>query len=334
MKRSGRTLAAIILGLNIKEAADAGMVDRDLLAVRDDLQPSLTQPNPAGDESLFVSDDENETQAPVVDMVDSTAAAPTLPESQHQQIFDKSRTSGQCPFGEVSQLQSAQDQPNGFSQPAVAKEPHEPAQTFSSLFAPANPLTSANTSLATSSPPASGPTFSSLFAAKGLTTGEASSPFPTFSPSPSPHPQPSMFTTGSNPFQPASTAAPSLTLSQPTMPSFTFANTNQTFSTSSTSLFNHAPEPSDTKLVPVSDALADQQFTDPPKPVNSLPTSGPFDFVHPTPPPTEPVPPAETPATGPNVLAEQSIFTTQEPPVPNSNGTHCYREISSALTRI
>ncbi|RAK74262.1 putative leucine permease transcriptional regulator (SAC3) [Aspergillus fijiensis CBS 313.89] len=58
-KRAGRTLPAIILGLNIKEAANLQMIDSSLLPER---LPALPAPQPhtwTNDDSLFVSDDEN-----------------------------------------------------------------------------------------------------------------------------------------------------------------------------------------------------------------------------------------------------------------------------------
>ncbi|PYI20768.1 hypothetical protein BO99DRAFT_472714 [Aspergillus violaceofuscus CBS 115571] len=58
-KRAGRTLPAIILGLNIKEAANLQMIDSSLLPERVPALPA-PQPHPStNDDSLFVSDDEN-----------------------------------------------------------------------------------------------------------------------------------------------------------------------------------------------------------------------------------------------------------------------------------
>ncbi|KAJ6107653.1 hypothetical protein N7523_008976 [Penicillium sp. IBT 18751x] len=63
-KRSGRSLVAVILGMNIREAARMGMVDKSCLDQRTDKSADMTLDN----ESLFVTDDENETPAPVVEM--------------------------------------------------------------------------------------------------------------------------------------------------------------------------------------------------------------------------------------------------------------------------
>ncbi|KAL2794994.1 SAC3/GANP/Nin1/mts3/eIF-3 p25 family-domain-containing protein [Aspergillus keveii] len=58
-KRAGRNLVAIVLGLNVKEAATLGMIDRELLSERDSAMASYDN-----DESLFVSDDDNEMSTP------------------------------------------------------------------------------------------------------------------------------------------------------------------------------------------------------------------------------------------------------------------------------
>ena len=71
MKRAGRSLVAIILGLSVKEAASLGMIDSSELPER---SLALPAPKPSvsndADDSLFVSDDENEIPAPRVQMDD------------------------------------------------------------------------------------------------------------------------------------------------------------------------------------------------------------------------------------------------------------------------
>ncbi|KAJ5149023.1 hypothetical protein N7448_000601 [Penicillium atrosanguineum] len=63
-KRSGRSLVAVILGMNIREAARMGMVDKSYLNQRVDKSADM----PIDDDSLFVSDEFNQTPAPVVEM--------------------------------------------------------------------------------------------------------------------------------------------------------------------------------------------------------------------------------------------------------------------------
>ncbi|PTU19801.1 hypothetical protein P175DRAFT_0438991 [Aspergillus ochraceoroseus IBT 24754] len=60
-KRAGRTLQAIVLGLNIRESANLGMIETSSLSPRalDTAMPGLRVPVD-NDDSLFVSDDENE----------------------------------------------------------------------------------------------------------------------------------------------------------------------------------------------------------------------------------------------------------------------------------
>ncbi|KAJ0426977.1 SAC3/GANP/Nin1/mts3/eIF-3 p25 family-domain-containing protein [Aspergillus carlsbadensis] len=57
-KRAGRNLVAIVLGLNVKEAATLGMIDRELLSERDSAMASYDN------ESLFVSDDDDDMSTP------------------------------------------------------------------------------------------------------------------------------------------------------------------------------------------------------------------------------------------------------------------------------
>ncbi|KLJ09150.1 hypothetical protein EMPG_15427 [Blastomyces silverae] len=60
-KRCGRTLAALILGMNVLQAARHGMIDQSLLQADSAFQQDSKR-NVEGD-GLFVSDDENEAQA-------------------------------------------------------------------------------------------------------------------------------------------------------------------------------------------------------------------------------------------------------------------------------
>ncbi|KAJ5199079.1 SAC3/GANP/Nin1/mts3/eIF-3 p25 [Penicillium cf. griseofulvum] len=62
-KRAGRSLVAIILGMNIREAARMGMIDRSQLPQKSETLPEAE----AEDGDLFVSDIDNQTPAPVVE---------------------------------------------------------------------------------------------------------------------------------------------------------------------------------------------------------------------------------------------------------------------------
>ncbi|GKZ47387.1 hypothetical protein AbraIFM66951_010749 [Aspergillus brasiliensis] len=143
-KRAGRTLAAIILGLNIKEAANLGMVDTSYLSER---IPALPAPATANDDSLFVSDDENVSQP----FNFQAAGSPSQEES---------------PRDSPSSASSLQNAFAGFSQPETsntaftfAPSPKPPPsqpfdtrkQTFSSLFPPSS--TSSAFESSTSAPP-------------------------------------------------------------------------------------------------------------------------------------------------------------------------------------
>ncbi|KAL3463972.1 SAC3/GANP/Nin1/mts3/eIF-3 p25 family-domain-containing protein [Aspergillus heterothallicus] len=91
-KRAGRSLVAIVLGLNVKEAAALGMIERELLSERDAAQTTYDN-----NESLFVSDEDNE-----------------MPSSISQSVEGPSMTGGlSTPFGASSQSGS-----NSLSEPA------------------------------------------------------------------------------------------------------------------------------------------------------------------------------------------------------------------------
>ncbi|CEL04773.1 Putative Nuclear protein export factor [Aspergillus calidoustus] len=72
-KRAGRNLVAIVLGLNVKEAATLGMIDRELLSERNSAMTSHDN-----DESLFVSDDDNEMSTPTSQSNNTTSMTGAL----------------------------------------------------------------------------------------------------------------------------------------------------------------------------------------------------------------------------------------------------------------
>ncbi|KAL6233837.1 hypothetical protein BDW75DRAFT_214053 [Aspergillus navahoensis] len=59
-KRSGRTLVAVVLGLNVREAAALGMIDKSSLSERASALAPEKQMSIDNDDSLFVSEDEND----------------------------------------------------------------------------------------------------------------------------------------------------------------------------------------------------------------------------------------------------------------------------------
>ncbi|GES65908.1 80 kD MCM3-associated protein [Aspergillus terreus] len=65
-KRGGRSMVAVILGLSIKEAANLGMIDISLLSERISAIPSNVE-STMEDDALFVSDEDNETPAPITE---------------------------------------------------------------------------------------------------------------------------------------------------------------------------------------------------------------------------------------------------------------------------
>ncbi|KAJ6072233.1 hypothetical protein N7467_010318 [Penicillium canescens] len=129
-KRAGRSLVAVILGMTIPEAARMGMLDRSLLVKRKDRASDLSDDS----RSLFVSDDENQTPAPVIEpngFVDNTSASdlrtasegaqfPPVAPSPFQSPFPPPATQSSNPFAQASM--SAAPSPFSFSQSA------EPAQ--------------------------------------------------------------------------------------------------------------------------------------------------------------------------------------------------------------
>ncbi|KAJ6034853.1 hypothetical protein N7499_002070 [Penicillium canescens] len=129
-KRAGRSLVAVILGMTIPEAARMGMLDRSLLAKQKDRASDLSDDS----KSLFVSDDENQTPAPVIEpngFVDNTSASdlrtasegaqfPPVAPSPFQSPFPPPATQSSNPFAQAST--SAAPSPFSFSQSA------EPAQ--------------------------------------------------------------------------------------------------------------------------------------------------------------------------------------------------------------
>ncbi|KAJ5317599.1 hypothetical protein N7508_002107, partial [Penicillium antarcticum] len=194
-KRAGRSLVAIVLGMTIPEAARMDMLDRSSLAQRRDRASDMSDDS----KSLFVSDDENHTPAPVVapnGFLDNTSASdlrtasevahfpPVAPSAHFQSPFPPPAQSSN-PFAQAST--SATPAPFSFSKPAEpAQNVESPAVTIStSPFSFSKPAETPIASTASPSPMAgSSNPFSST---KPTETGRkkespaASSPFATSS---------------------------------------------------------------------------------------------------------------------------------------------------------
>ncbi|KAJ5176742.1 uncharacterized protein N7482_002619 [Penicillium canariense] len=68
-KRAGRVLVAVVLGMTVREAAAMGMIDESAVPERMQQSPVLSPAQPGPEDSLFVSDRENTTPAPLVEII-------------------------------------------------------------------------------------------------------------------------------------------------------------------------------------------------------------------------------------------------------------------------
>ncbi|OGM42606.1 putative leucine permease transcriptional regulator (SAC3) [Aspergillus bombycis] len=159
-KRAGRTLVAIILGLNIKQAAQLGMVDSSVLQELP-MALSAATGDSADDDALFVSDDDNETPQPNGDFAQDLL---TSADSLRGGFEESAQTSTSA---EPTQTAGV------FSQTPSMFQPSEGSKSLSSLFAP-GPSASALTESAPSNPFAG---LSSLAPSKTPETNNSSSPF-------------------------------------------------------------------------------------------------------------------------------------------------------------
>ncbi|THC92132.1 hypothetical protein EYZ11_008400 [Aspergillus tanneri] len=123
-KRAGRTLVAIILGLNIKEAATLGMIETYLL-------PQRIQPGTANDDSLFVSDDDNKVLPSSPQPNALLANGPATSDSP------VSASSLDNSFNESSET-PARDEMSIVTQAPKTSQPGE-SNLFSSIFSTATP---------------------------------------------------------------------------------------------------------------------------------------------------------------------------------------------------
>ncbi|KAL4792348.1 SAC3/GANP/Nin1/mts3/eIF-3 p25 family-domain-containing protein [Aspergillus venezuelensis] len=219
-KRAGRNLVAIVLGLNIKEAAALGMIDRSVLSERgsDDGPVQMATDN---ESSLFVSEDENDLSTPA--SASSTGApgvngfgAGAGPSSAFGSVSQPANGAGQSIFSQKFDDGQAQSQqpvaPGPFGSLVTAKNTTDTSATPSSpsLNSFAKPFSPPSTSQASESaqptttfPAPAAPTAaqpSNIFA--NATFAKPSSPF-----APSQTSEPAQPTT--TPLFPTNNAAPS-----------------------------------------------------------------------------------------------------------------------------
>lgn len=130
-KRAGRTLVALILGLNVKEAASLGMINRSLLPQRIYPLPTLELGTSTDDDALFVSDDDNEPEV----LPPQPNGMPEILTSTSPSSLDKSFEELSQPIPDHELAATQQGVPESSSNPSLF-QPSDSTKTFSSLFAP------------------------------------------------------------------------------------------------------------------------------------------------------------------------------------------------------
>ncbi|KAJ5512580.1 SAC3/GANP/Nin1/mts3/eIF-3 p25 [Penicillium fimorum] len=115
-KRAGRSLVAVILGMNIREAARMGMIDRSQLSDKSETLPEAE----AEDGDLFVSDIDNQTPAPVVEtyntLLQDTSASEFRIASESQKSLQSTPASSPSLF-QSNPPPAASKPPNPFAAP-------------------------------------------------------------------------------------------------------------------------------------------------------------------------------------------------------------------------
>ncbi|RAL02125.1 putative leucine permease transcriptional regulator (SAC3) [Aspergillus ibericus CBS 121593] len=240
-KRAGRTLAAIILGLNIKESANLGMIDVSHLSER---VPALPAPVPGpftNDDSLFVSDDENVSMSYNVQM----AEIPSQDESPRDSPASASSLRNAFAGFPQPEASTEPDRPNPFSfaQPPTNAQPSETKHQASSSLFPSSSTAGVFPAPATAAPSPFSPATSPFNLPKNP-QGEGA---PAFTPPPANQQPTSMFTAAPQPATSDNKANAPLFSSTP----FKFPTASQP-NTTSTSLpspsvfsFDAKPDPVD-----------------------------------------------------------------------------------------
>lgn len=218
MKRAGRSLVAVILGLSVQEAARLGMIDSSVLPER---SLALPAPEPSvsndADNALFVSDDENEIPAPSVQIHAPETTAHNDKPPKPAPVFQNG----------FAQLGNAP--PAGQPGQAPVFQAPESNKPFPSLFNGND-----NMGSATTAPPSTAPnpfaSVSSPFASLQTTSAsQAPGPFSLTSPSPEKDTAQSSFAFGSN------SNATNNTTSASTTPQFKFPSASPSASQPPTS---------------------------------------------------------------------------------------------------
>ncbi|KAL1860152.1 actin cytoskeleton and mitosis protein [Paecilomyces lecythidis] len=313
-KRAGRTLVAIVLGLNVSQAAKHGMIDRALLRPRAESQAPSYTTSMQEDNDLFVSADENEEELPTVQPGEPTA------EESSSALSSASASSFSNPFGAPSQnifSQEPQKQtPSLFStggkqeSPPIfggsqaqaptamsaasssfaAAPPSAPFNPFSAQVNKASsPFESSISATANQQPSAFPPksNFSSLFASP-KDNNATTNPFQAKSPEPTNN----IFTNSNFKFPSTTTsaAAPLIPPFQaPSVPASTDASssvktTGETSASSQKPLFNFsAPKPTFSASAPGEQPSPFSQTQGPPRgPENSISNGSLFDRASPS----------------------------------------------------
>ncbi|PYH41729.1 putative leucine permease transcriptional regulator (SAC3) [Aspergillus saccharolyticus JOP 1030-1] len=260
-KRAGRTLPAIILGLNIKEAANLAMIDSSLLPERVSALPAPRALTSTNEDSLFVSDEDNAPAFRSTPQEGSSRNSPTST-SGFQNAF------ANAPAPAIS-TESSRPPTFSFAKPSVSPQaPQKQASPFSSL--------SPNPS----------------FAAFGAPSPSPLSPFANGVPTSSQPSQPSFGLPAVMSSQPPSSSSPFANgtslfpLSKPPQPeqstnTFPPASSNQQalsdHSATATSPFSFKHPQEDQSKTSVSSTLNAPQAS----PNSSSSTTSPFNFVQP-----------------------------------------------------
>lgn len=294
-KRAGRSLVAIILGMNIREAARMGMIDRSQLPPKSETLPEAE----VEDEDLFVSDIDNQTPAPVVEthnaLLQDTSASEFRIASESQKSLQST------PAGSASLVQSnvppaASKPPNPF---AVAFQPSTMASPPSNPFAtsiPSTTVTPAAPSPFTSSPnPFSFPKGPEKTDASALTT--TPSPFQTKPPPSQPDTADKPTVSSISPAGPSSSAFASTSSSSSIFPKPAYAKPK----TETPATTPPVPTFSNPNLFPPASSTTDKPASVFPNGSGSVLPSGTGAFTAPSTfsfsKPSEPTQKTETPAT-------------------------------------
>ncbi|KAJ6185892.1 hypothetical protein N7519_007193 [Penicillium mononematosum] len=295
-KRAGRSLVAIILGMNIREAARMGMIDRSQLPQKSETLPEAE----AEDGDLFVSDIDNQTPAPVVEtpnaLLQDTSASEFRVASESQEPLQPP------PAASPSLFQSNLP-------PATSKPPNP----FAPAFQPSKMASPPSNPFTTSIP-------------STTVTPAAPSPF-TSSPSPFSFPKgPGKTDTcvTTNPDTADKAAVSSFTPAGPSPSAFTSTSSSSQRQTRGGGTYNNSPAPAFPKpsLFPPASSTADKPASMFPNGPGSVLSTGPSPFTAPSPfsfsKPSESTQKTEAPAVA--TPAQSTLFkpSTSPPEAPTA----------------